>query len=85
VERLAVTLGLTKLSKSQVSLMARSWIQMVAHFRNRPLQTGPYTSRTTNGPSPVATWAWRSSLPAKRVDTETVINDANGIIDTIAA
>jgi transposase-like protein len=43
VEKLAESLGVTKLSKSQVSLMARELDEMVADFRNRPLDAGPYT------------------------------------------
>ena len=43
VERLAEQLGVTRLSKSQVSVMARELDQMVADFRNRPLEGGPYT------------------------------------------
>jgi transposase-like protein len=43
VEKLAEQLGVTKLSKSQVSLMARELDEMVADFRSRPLDQGPYT------------------------------------------
>jgi transposase-like protein len=43
VEKLAESLGVTKLSKSQVSLMAQELDQMVADFRDRPLDKGPYT------------------------------------------
>lgn len=43
VERLAEQLGVTKLSRSQVSVMARQLDEMVAGFRNRPLDAGPYT------------------------------------------
>jgi putative transposase len=43
VEKLAEQLGVTKLSKSQVSVMARELDQMVTEFRNRPLDAGPYT------------------------------------------
>ncbi|WP_328855845.1 IS256 family transposase [Microbispora hainanensis] len=43
VERLAEQLGVTKLSKSQVSVMSRELDQMVTEFRNRPLDAGPYT------------------------------------------
>jgi transposase-like protein len=43
VEKLAEQLGVTKLSKSQVSVMARELDEMVAGFRNRPLDQGPYT------------------------------------------
>ncbi|XRQ16314.1 IS256 family transposase [Actinomadura welshii] len=43
VEKLAEQLGVTRLSKSQVSVMARELDEMVADFRNRPLEGGPYT------------------------------------------
>jgi transposase-like protein len=43
VEKLVETLGVTRLSKSQVSEMARSLDEQVAAFRNRPLDAGPYT------------------------------------------
>jgi hypothetical protein len=43
VEKLAESLGVTKLSKSQVSVMAAELDEMVAGFRNRPLDAGPYT------------------------------------------
>jgi putative transposase len=43
VEKLAEQLGVTKLSKSQVSVLARELDEMVADFRGRPLDGGPYT------------------------------------------
>jgi transposase-like protein len=43
VEKLAEQLGVTKLSKSQVSVMAQELDEMVADFRDRPLDAGPYT------------------------------------------
>ena len=43
VERLVETLGITRLSKSQVSVMAKSLDSQVAAFRSRPLDKGPYT------------------------------------------
>ena len=43
VEKLAQTLGVTQLSKSQVSDMAKHLDARVAEFRNRPLDAGPYT------------------------------------------
>jgi len=42
VERLAAELGVTQLSKSQVSAMAKHLDEQVAAFRNRPLDAGPY-------------------------------------------
>ena len=43
VEDVARALGIERLSKSQVSEMARSLDAMVAAFRSRPLDAGPYT------------------------------------------
>jgi putative transposase len=43
VEKLAEQLGVTRLSKSQVSVLARELDEMVADFRGRPLDAGPYT------------------------------------------
>jgi transposase-like protein len=43
VEKLAASLGVTGLSKSQVSLMAAELDQMAEGFRSRPLDVGPYT------------------------------------------
>ena len=42
VEKLAESLGVTKLSKSQVSVMAMELDELVAGFRSRPLDGGPY-------------------------------------------
>jgi putative transposase len=42
VERLAETLGITSLSKSQVSGLAKSLDGAVEEFRSRPLDCGPY-------------------------------------------
>jgi transposase-like protein len=43
MDRLVQSLGITGLSKSQVSEMAKSLDAQVADFRHRPLDTGPYT------------------------------------------
>src|SRR3954454_23527788 len=43
MERLVESLGITRLSKSQVSEMARDLDEQVAQFRSRPLDAGPYT------------------------------------------
>ena len=42
VERLVETLGITGISKSQVSELAKSLDEAVAGFRGRPLDSGPY-------------------------------------------
>jgi transposase-like protein len=43
MEKLVHALGITGLSKSQVSEMAKSLDEQVAAFRTRPLDAGPYT------------------------------------------
>src|SRR5687767_11834991 len=43
MEKLVESLGITRLSKSQVSEMARDLDAQVAQFRHRPLDAGPYT------------------------------------------
>jgi transposase-like protein len=43
MEKLAESMGITKLSKSQVSKMAAELDELVASFRSRPLDGGPYT------------------------------------------
>jgi len=43
MERLVESLGITTLSKSQVSVMARDLDAQVEAFRTRPLDAGPYT------------------------------------------
>jgi putative transposase len=43
MEKLVESLGITRLSKSQVSVMARELDEHVASFRTRPLDQGPYT------------------------------------------
>jgi transposase-like protein len=43
MEKLVESLGITRLSKSQVSVMASELDAHVADFRTRPLDAGPYT------------------------------------------
>ncbi|HEY1516688.1 MAG TPA: IS256 family transposase [Solirubrobacteraceae bacterium] len=43
MEKLVGTLGIDRLSKSQVSEMAKDLDEQVAAFRSRPLDAGPYT------------------------------------------
>jgi transposase-like protein len=43
MEKLVQSLGVTSLSKSQVSVMARDLDEQVEAFRSRPLDQGPYT------------------------------------------
>jgi transposase-like protein len=51
MDRLVKTLGITGLSKSQVSEMAKDLDTQVAAFRTRPLDAGPYTflARSSTG------------------------------------
>jgi putative transposase len=43
MDKLVESLGITRLSRSQVSVMARDLDEHVASFRTRPLDAGPYT------------------------------------------
>jgi putative transposase len=43
MEKLVETIGITRLSKSQVSVMAKELDEHVESFRTRPLEAGPYT------------------------------------------
>lgn len=43
MDRLVQSLGITGLSRSQVSVMARDLDELVRDFRERPLDEGPYT------------------------------------------
>src|SRR5216110_105161 len=43
MEKLVESLGITRLSKSQVSRMAADLDELVTQFRTRPLDAGPYT------------------------------------------
>ena len=43
MEKLVESLGITCLSKSQVSIMAKDLDEQVGQFRTRPLDAGPYT------------------------------------------
>jgi putative transposase len=43
MEQLVEQLGITRLSQSQVSIMAKDLDAQVEAFRTRPLDTGPYT------------------------------------------
>jgi len=64
VEGLVETLGITSLSKSQVSEMATSLDEMVTGFRNRPLDAGPYT------------YVWADALTIKVREVGRIVNIA---------
>jgi transposase-like protein len=64
VEGLVETLGITSLSKSQVSEMAASLDEMVTDFRDRPLDQGPYT------------YVWADALTMKVREGGRIVNIA---------
>ena len=64
VEGLVETLGVTSLSKSQVSEMATSLDEMVTDFRDRPLDAGPYT------------YVWADALTMKVREGGRIVNIA---------
>ena len=64
VEGLVETLGITSLSKSQVSEMATSLDEMVGDFRDRPLDAGPYT------------YVWADALTMKVREGGRIVNIA---------
>ena len=64
VEGLAKTLGITSLSKSQVSALASDLDVMVDEFRNRPLDGGPYT------------YVWADALAIKVREGGRIVNVA---------
>jgi transposase-like protein len=64
VEGLVETLGITSLSKSQVSEMASSLDEMVTDFRDRPLDAGPYT------------YVWADALTMKVREGGRIVNIA---------
>jgi putative transposase len=64
VEGLVETLGIASLSKSQVSELAKDLDEMVADFRNRPLDQGPYT------------YVWADALTMKVREGGRIVNIA---------
>jgi putative transposase len=64
VDGLVKTLGIEGLSKSQVSRMAGELDEMVAEFRNRPLDAGPYT------------YVWMDALTQKVREGGRIVNVA---------
>jgi transposase-like protein len=64
VDGLVKTLGIESLSKSQVSRMAAELDQVIAEFRNRPLDQGPYT------------YVWMDALTQKVREGGRIINVA---------
>lgn len=64
VDGLVKTLGIESLSKSQVSRMAAELDEVVAEFRNRPLDAGPYT------------YVWMDALTQKVREGGRVVNVA---------
>lgn len=64
VEGLVEALGIASLSKSQVSELAKDLDEMVADFRNRPLDAGPYT------------YVWADALTMKVREGGRIVNVA---------
>ena len=64
VEGLVETLGITSLSKSQVSELAKDLDEMVSDFRGRPLDAGPYT------------YVWADALTMKVREGGRIVNVA---------
>ena len=64
VEGLVEALGIASLSKSQVSELAKDLDKMVADFRNRPLDAGPYT------------YVWADALTMKVREGGRIVNVA---------
>ena len=73
VDGLVKTLGIESLSKSQVSRMAGELDTMVAEFRNRPLENGPYT------------YVWMDALTQKVREGGRIINVATVIATGVNA
>jgi transposase-like protein len=73
VDGLVKTLGIESLSKSQVSRMAAELDAVVAEFRNRPLDAGPYT------------YVWLDALTQKVREGGRVINVATVIATGVNA
>jgi hypothetical protein len=73
MEKLVESLGITRLSKSQVSRMAADLDVQVEAFRTRPLDQGPYTFVAADAltmkvrEGGVSSWSTRSSRPASTV------------------
>jgi hypothetical protein len=69
MEKLVETLGITRLSKSQVSNMAKELDEHVADFRSRPLDAGTYTFVAADAlvlkvrEGGRVSWPWRSWSP----------------------
>ncbi|KQB83885.1 Transposase, Mutator family [Corynebacterium oculi] len=77
INDLVATLGITNLSKSQVSEMAKDLDSMVEDFHTRPLDSGPYyylscdalTMKVQEGVRSVWTTVW-SDNPTERLNRE---------------
>jgi putative transposase len=73
VEGLVQQLGIERISKSQVSTMAKSLDGMVADFRNRPLDDGPYT------------YVWIDALSQRCREGRRVVNVCTAIATAVNA
>jgi transposase-like protein len=77
MEKLVETLGITRLSKSQVSVMAKDLDEQVEAFRTRPLDPAPTrSSRPTR-------WCSKSATAGRTVNVHallaTAVNAARGL------
>ena len=66
MEKLVESLGITRLSKSQVSVMARDLDEQVEQFRTRPLDAGPVAA--VGATLPDATWQNNTTNGSKAAD-----------------
>src|SRR5579884_3312753 len=73
VEGLVQTLGIERLSKSQVSVMAKGLEGMVEDFRHRPLDGGP------------STWVWIDALTQRCREGGRVVNVGTAIASGVNA
>ena len=67
MEKLVDALGITRLSKSQVSVMAAELHAQVGEFRGRPLDAGPYTlvaADTLVRPRSARAGGWQACSPS---------------------
>lgn len=73
VEALVQTLGIQSISKSQVSELCKSLDPMVADFRNRPLDAGPYS------------YVWVDALTQRCRDGGRIVNVVTAIATGVNA
>lgn len=82
MDKLVETLGITSLSKSQVSVMAKELDTAVEAFRTRPLDAGPYTFVAADAGGIAASSAAGSALACGETPPTAAANSA---VSTVAA